>query len=127
MEKLGFRPYLGNFKPQTKKELSSYHPWHFQFWADNFYTHVGGFFWSIKFLSLFSNPNSFFSKLYTNVKLVLYLPTASEDDELDVEVENSAASLVIEHSLDDGATWTPRATVNLRSLKTDNAIINPLG
>jgi len=50
-----------------------------------------------------------------------------DDDELDVEAENSAASLVIEHSLDEGATWTPRATVNLRSLKTDNAIINPLG
>jgi len=49
------------------------------------------------------------------------------DDDLDVGVENSAASLVIEHSLDDGATWTPRATINLRSLKTDNAIINHLG
>jgi len=49
------------------------------------------------------------------------------DDELDAGVENSAAFLVIEHSLDEGVTWTPRATVNLRSLKTDNAIINPLG
>lgn len=49
------------------------------------------------------------------------------DDELDIGLENSAASLVIEHSLDDGVTWTQRATVNLRSLKTDNAIINHLG
>jgi len=49
------------------------------------------------------------------------------DDELDIGLENSAASLVIEHSLDEGATWTPRATINLRSLKTDNAIINHLG
>jgi len=49
------------------------------------------------------------------------------DDELDVGLENSAASLVIEHSLDEGLTWTPRATINLKSLKTDNAIINHLG
>lgn len=49
------------------------------------------------------------------------------DDELDNGLENSAASLVIEHSLDEGLTWTPRATINLRSLKTDNAIINHLG
>jgi len=49
------------------------------------------------------------------------------DDESDIGLENSAASLVIEHSLDEGVTWTPRATINLRSLKTDNAIINHLG
>lgn len=42
-------------------------------------------------------------------------------------MENSAASLVIEHSLDEGVTWAPRAQVNLRSLRTDNAIINPIG
>lgn len=76
---------------------------------------------------------TFKSKLFTFLAACLLSAVTAQfdsgfgDDELDVEVENSAASLVIEHSLDDGATWTPRATVNLRSLKTDNAIINPLG
>jgi len=52
---------------------------------------------------------------------------AGLDEDFENGFDNSAASLVIEHSLDGGTTWTPRSTVNLRSLKTDNAIISNLG
>jgi len=48
---------------------------------------------------------------------------AGLDDDFENGFDTAAASVVLEHSLDQGLTWAPRATINLRSLKADNAAI----